>query len=242
METRSTIAELLADITLTKRKIEKGMAGISNDSLVGIYKGPTSQILIDGSNADDFEANARKSYDQVRSLTENLRKMIALKGMVNDRVTVKIAGQEYTINQALGFLSNDVKSHYDELKNLMNRAIVNSKSRVSRYNQEALSQEMINNYLKVCLGSQSIIDETRKTNPDEIQGYIDKYTERNTSHVFDPLGIEKEYAKLCDWYDSFYGTAEKVLAVVNAQTMIIYDLDDEVPAIHKIIYAKFDEA
>lgn len=239
MEAKTTITDLLADITRTKRKIEKGMSEL-NDSLIGIYKGANPQMLIDGSTPADFEANARKSYDQVRSLTENLRKMIAIKGIVNDKVTVKIAGQEYTISQALGFLNNDVRSYYDQLKNQMNRAIVNSKSRVSRYNQDALSQDMINNYLKVCLGSQSIIEDTRKTNPDEIQGYIDKYTERNTSHVFDPLGIEKEYARLCDWYDSFYGEAEKALAVVNAQTMIVYDIDDPVPSVHNIIYAHFD--
>lgn len=241
METKSTIAELLADISLLKKRISKeGDTSYSNDVFVSIYKGPAPQILVDGNNADEFSANAKKIYDQSRSLTENLRKLIAIKGIVNDIVKVTIAGEEYTINQALAYLNGDVRQYYDTLIKNMSRNLLSCKNRVSRYNQDALTPERINDYLRVCLGSQAAVDDARKARPEEVQEFTDKYIERNTCHFFDPIGIEKELNTLSEWYDKFYTTAEKALAVVNAQTMIVYDLDDPVPNVHSIIYARFD--
>lgn len=199
--------------------------------IVGIIKGDAN-VLSNGVSKEAFADAAKASFDRRIARMENLRKLLSIKGKANNMIYVTIAGKRYTIAEALGYLSSDVKLYYNKFVSDLTDHIRTTKKNVSEYNDRMMDQDKINSYLDIVLGTKNNTDAKRAT-PEELEPLIKKYQEIYLAHYFDPINADQKLQKLLEMKE-FYAEAELELAAANSMAKIRVDLDEDIPVIYDI--------
>lgn len=235
MKKRSTMSEILSNINLYKKKLdnvvmEDKLYQKSNDrGLVAIKKesedtfGPNKRSKTDMKDAIDAK------YKSIVDIMENFQKLTIIKNGVNATMKIVIAGKSMTIAEALSYNNTVVKDYHTIILRKMKDDYEAALRSIDDYNSKVFSEEAINKYIALLVGGSDNVNDVKNKDPKRIQEYIEMYHKQNDMEIYDPLNLLEKIKEKERFITEFYHDIGFVLASINSQLIVEYDLDEEVP-------------
>jgi len=201
-----TIHRALAELKLIGNRIEKGIEEVIPTGIV--QKGK----LVNGhTKQEDFEQNAKTRYQSVIDLIDRRNKIKSAIVKANGETTMKIAGEEMTIADAINF-----KASIQYQKKLVEATKKKHKATLAQLekNNATIDLNAIE-FAKVALGKKEV-----KINDTDVQSVIAPYLDNNSFSLVDSMGFEKVIKVLEDKIESFEAEVDAALSEINAITFI----------------------
>lgn len=172
-----------------------------------------SNSKISGVDVKDFAENVKSRYQKV---TDLIARAEAIKrAVVNSNAVTKvtIAGQEYTVAEAIDMKNNGVE-RLRKLVFQINHDYVIAKAAAERANGTELERRA-DDYIRTMLGNTDV-----KGMTEEVKRMRDEFIKAQTMELVDPIHILKEMEKLNERITAFETNVDAALSVSNALTNI----------------------
>jgi len=209
-----TLTEALAELKLLDKKIDKKLRELRSSVLVD-YKVGKSQV---GSMSRKTEEEIKKEgLSLLQSLTDLIKNKKQLKAKIaetNATTKVTIAGNEYTIVEAIERKRNleNEKQIVDQLTHQYN----NVWEQVLTINENA--KEEVDRLLESRLSTDS-----KNQNAKEIEELMKVLLINKEAQIVDPLNVKEMAEKLNEEIEQFEKEVDIALSIVNAKTEIEID-------------------
>ena len=204
---RISITEALKELKLYDQKITKALSSASfigakkkSDDKVGVFK------------TENFIKNAKSGYQSVTDLIRNRAKIKAAVVQSNAVTKVEIAGETYTVAEAIERKSSIQYEKY--LLTGMKSAWKVATDKVSKENARVDAQ--VDKMLETFLGK----DSDKKVSESDLSAISDPYREKNEWELIDPLDLFTKIGELEDEIDCFEADVDVRLSVSNSVTYI----------------------
>ena len=204
---RISITEALKELKLYDQKISKAISGAcfvgakkKSDDKVGVFK------------TENFIKNAKSGYQSVTDLIRNRAKIKAAVVQSNAVTKVEIAGETYTVAEAIERKSSIQYEKY--LLTGMKSAWKAATDKVS--NENARVDVQVDKMLETFLGK----DSDKKVSESDLSTISDPYREKNEWELIDPLDLFTKISELEDEIDRFEADVDVRLSVSNSVTYI----------------------
>lgn len=200
-----TITRALNELKLLDKRINKEISGAK---LVTAIQG-TKSITVDKSTKEEFANNAKSMIQSIQDLIVRKNKIKAAILESNGKTKVNIAGNEYTVAEAIykkdsieldKFLLETMKSQLSKITNA-----------VEKHNTKV--EENLQQQLLAAAGSD-------KDKVKSMQEYADVYKTTNEMTTYDPANIAKLIVNFENDIDSFESEVDFVLSESNSTTFI----------------------
>jgi hypothetical protein len=197
-----------------ERLLELLGAARENDKMIGTQTRKEYTSMLTG------------NWQMIQALIRNKKAMEAAKVKSNAETTVRIAGKEYTVADAIR-RKDDIE--YDKallvLFEAQHRQIV---SMAEVKNEEA--QRQADKHVEALFNVQSAVKNTGKTEPSvagkEAEQHRENYLKNHRWAIIDPNGSDVAIRILRDEIDAFEAEVDAVLSESNAVTMVMVELAD----------------
>ena len=196
-----SITQALAELKLIRKRFEK----VLKDAKFTTVKTKSKQV-----DVEEFNREAKASYQSFRDLVSRYNKVKAAIVVSNATATVTVAGKQYSIAEAV-----ERKRSIEVERNLLNtmRAQWNySSSEVERHQE--IQQERLDKMLLQELGKDS------KTSVEVVTALTETFMKNNKAELIDPLGLAAKIKELSDELDNFETNVDWVLSESNGRTII----------------------
>lgn len=204
---RISITEALKELKLYDQKITKA---ISSASFIGAKK--KSDDKVGAFKAETFIKNAKSGYQSVTDLIMNRAKIKAAVVQSNAVTKVEIAGETYTVAEAIERKSSIQYDKY--LLTGMKSAWKAATDKVARENARVDLQ--VDKMLETFLGK----DSDKKVSESDLSAISDPYREKNEMELVDPLDLYSKITELEDRIDAFEADVDVRLSISNSVTYI----------------------
>jgi hypothetical protein len=196
-----SITQALAELKLIRKRFEK----VLKDAKFTTVKTKSKQVDI-----EEFNREAKASYQSFRDLVSRYNKIKAAIVISNATATVTVAGKQYSIAEAV-----ERKRSIEVERNLLNsmRAQWNYSSNEVERHQE-IQQERLDKMLLQELGKDS------KTSVEVVTALTETFMKNNKAELIDPLGLATKIKELSDELDNFETNVDWVLSESNGRTII----------------------
>lgn len=203
-----TVHKALCELKLLESRIYK-----ESGKFVAVTTNKHSNDKIDGMSLTEYKKQMKGNYQSVNDLVNRMNAIKCAVAQSNATTEVVIAGKTYTVAEAIAFKNNIIPIKIKILDKLTNEYTL-AKNRLARENGERLEdradQFIIATYDKTDLKGLS----------EEMMTAREKWKKENQLDLVDPLGIEKEIAKLDKEINEFVIDVDSQLSVSNAKTEI----------------------
>lgn len=203
-----TIHKALAELKIMDGRIKKE---IQNGTYCAANK--HSNEKISGIPIEDFKKAVQGTYDKVTDLINRRKAIKKAVVLSNAKTTVKIAGVEYTVAEAI-----EMKNHGIEFEAILINAMDNqykmAQAEVNRQNENNLEQRA-DQYVTAIYGQKE-----GKTNSADIDKVRKDFLEANSYEIIDPINVPEKIEKLKNKIDNFMAEVDSALSVSNALTEI----------------------
>lgn len=210
---KMTLTEALAEQKTLDKRIEKL---ISESTFIAVINEKTSAI-----SAADTADKIKAGFQKVTDLMERRDAMKRAIVMANAKTELAVAGQKYTIAEAI-----DAKNHRMVLRSKLLNALANQANDAhmsyTRATQKIEQDAM--NLVKTANGG--ILDSSANVKDLDI---YKQYIEANKISLVDPLGLSDLMTKMLDEIDDFTLHVDTALAVTNAGTIIEFSYGEPDP-------------
>ena len=213
----ATVTMTLYQALARKKTLESQISKIKHWRMCGIRKSYEDLEVTDNVSIEEAKEMYQSAFDSSIKLVDNLATLKAAINQANATIKVVIAGNEYTIAEAIArFRSLDLEEQ------LYQRMIVNAtelKNKVEKTNDQKLSEERKSEYVNKILGDS-------KKDEALINTTLDTYVKATQVEFYDPLGtVEKATAKLEEIL-KFREEYHFVLTEANCQNTIDVEFAD----------------
>jgi len=199
-----TLTRALTEIKMLDKRIQK----ILNDQKFLTYK--IGNKLSGYSSPDDFINEAKSSYNSVRDLIEDRKKIKAALVKANATNTITVAGETMTLAEAIE--RRNVVNYELDLLNVMQTQYKNITDAIERENERA--ERRADSMLEKQISREA------KTKTEENEEFIKFFMSKNEAIMVDPLSIRNEINTLSEKYDTFMAEIDTALSEKNATTKI----------------------
>ncbi len=206
MPTKMTIHRGLAELKLLDSKINKSILLILPSGIM-----QEGKLVDEYYQQEDFIKQAQSKFQSIQDLItrKNLIKSAIVKA--NIETEVEIAGQHYTIADAINF-----KRIIEIKKQLVNE--LTKKHNQAKVRIEEKNKKVEDNALR--LAEAALQKDNVKINDGDAIAITEPYLKRNRYHLVDPLKIEETTTKMQEEIDEFETEVDAVLSEINALTYI----------------------
>jgi len=204
---RISITEALTELKLYDQKINKAL---SSAYFVGGKKKSSNIVSI--FKLENFEANAKASYQSVSDLIENRAKLKSAIVQSNATTMVEIAGKKYTVAEAIE-RKNSIM--YDKmLLQTMKAQWGEANIKVEKENNRVDAQ--VDKMLETFLGK----DSEKKVSEADLNAISEPYRAKNEWELVDPLNLFAKIQALEADIDAFEADVDVRLSISNSVTYI----------------------
>lgn len=202
-----SITEALTELKLYDQKINKAL---SSASFVGSKK--KSSDKVDNFKLENFEANAKASYQSVSDLIENRARLKSAIVQSNAMTIVEIAGKKYTVAEAIE-RKNSIE--YDKmLLRTMKSQWGEANIKVEKENNRVDTQ--VDKMLETFLGK----DSEKKVSEADLNAISEPYRAKNEWELVDPLNLFAKIQAMEADIDAFEADVDVRLSISNSVTYI----------------------
>lgn len=232
---RSTMSEILSNINLYKKKLDNAVMEDklyqkSNEiGLVAIKKTSEETFGPNKRSKTDITNSIESRYSSLVDIMDNLQKLTIIKNGVNSTMKIVIAGKSMTIAEALSYNNTSVKEYHNIILRKMKLDYEAALNHIDEYNKKVFTEENISNYIALVVGSSDNAESLKARDPKKIQEYIDTFHKQKDMEIYDPLDIMSKIREKEKFITEFYHDIGFVLATINSQLIVEYDLDEDVP-------------
>lgn len=207
---RITVTEGLKELKLYDDKIKKTL---DSAKFVGSKKKSSEKVGV--MKTENFESNAKASYQSACDLIRNRAKLKAAITQSNATTYLEVAGKKYTVAEAIERKSS---VEYDELL-LMELSTQYASETATVLKQNAKVDDQANKFLEQFLGK----DSDKKVSEQELSTIADSYKSKNEYELVDPLGAYEKIKSLEAEIEAFKADIDTRLSISNAVTYIELD-------------------
>jgi hypothetical protein len=205
---KMTITRALAELKMLDKRINNAIS--SADFCILKKKG---QKHIDGKEVADVQAIFKSNFDSIRDLIQYKQKLKGAVVQANATTLVKIAGNEYTIAQAID-LKNSLEYNKAFRKKLWTQ-FVSHRNEVERLNTSVA--QAAERDAAQAFGTK------QKSSTAEYAQYVEDYKERHEVELIEGFDTKNEIAALDAFLEEFYTEVDFILSEANATTYINLD-------------------
>ena len=209
-----TVHKALAELKIIDDRTDKAIG--SCDYAYAVKNG-TSKIS--GVSIGDFKDDIKSSYQKVNDLINRRNAMKRAVVLSNATTKVIVAGQEYTVAEAIDMKNNGMRG-LKYLRDYMTHRYMVAKDQFNRNSGEAL-EEKANQYVMNVLNSQG--NSADKTDAKQIQTLHDSYVTNNEFVMIDPLDVAQKLEELDKTITDFETDVDAALSTSNAITTIEFE-------------------
>jgi len=205
-----SVHRALAELKTYEDRIQKAMQASF------VVANQKNNDKIQGKTIDEINSIIQGNFDSYFALVENQRRIKAAVVASNAVTKVKIAGEEYTVAEAI---ERKAKLKYDEKFLLTLKAqFTEQNNRVDRANNELPAK--LETYLQQILGPKD------KRTADEITQHTELYEKKYKWELVDPCDIMNKIKELEERILTFKTEVDYVLSESNALTQIEVEFTD----------------
>ena len=205
-----SVHRALAELKTYEDRIQKAMQASF------VVANQKNNDKIQGKTIDEINSIIQGNFDSYFALVENQRRIKAAVVASNAVTKVKIAGEEYTVAEAI---ERKAKLKYDEKFLLTLKAqFTEQNNRVDRANNELPAK--LETYLQQILGPKD------KRTADEITQHTELYEKKYKWELVDPCDIMNKIKELEERILTFKTEVDYVLSDSNALTQIEVEYTD----------------
>lgn len=237
MRREMTMTEVLAKLTLAKKKMNSAGYGIMTQSGGQIYisaKKKNRDVSITNTPVEEVVKGIQSNYDTTLDNFSNCWKLLMIKEAVNSSIRIQIPNPDFrksgtieaTITEVLSLCGDGSlsKKYYASILNRMKRDWETIQDTIDRNEKNVLSEDKITAYVVQRL--QALKENTSKAATEaSYSKYAPEYIEANTIEPIDPLNLKEQIDKLENWMEEFYSTVNYKLSEVNSKTKVWVDFD-----------------
>lgn len=211
MSQKWNIHRCLSELKTIDSRIEKSIRSFDQ---VDYKKNSADKLYKTKITIEEFEKTTQSNLASITKLISNRKKIKNAVVLSNASTYVTIAGEEYTVAEAIERkMSIELeKSLLRKIKENYNYAV----EKVNRYNLDA--EQKAESQVNAILGSDAKAEEKLST--------MTKVIENNSWSLVDPIETFKLVEKLEHEIASFETEVDYVLSVSNATTLVEIDLDE----------------
>lgn len=211
MSQKWNIHRCLSELKTIDSRIEKSIRSFDQ---VDYKKNSADKLYKTKITIEEFEKTTQSNLASITKLISNRKKIKNAVVLSNASTYVTIAGEEYTVAEAIERkMSIELeKSLLRKIKENYNYAV----EKVNRYNLDA--EQKAETQVNAILGSDAKTEEKLST--------MAKVIENNSWSLVDPIETFKLVEKLEHEIASFETEVDYVLSVSNATTLVEIDLDE----------------
>ena len=210
MKQTMSIHRALSELKTYDDRINRVM---ENDHIIANKK---SNDKIKGKTVDECKQAIKGSFASYYALTENQRRVKAAVVLSNANTKVKIAGNEYTVAEAIERKAK--LFHDEEFLKLLKEQFNQQNKKVE--DENLLVPQKLENYLQAILG-----DKDKRT-VEDIAAHTKAFEDRNKYELIDPGDIAKQIEWLEKTVREFKNEVDYVLSESNALAEIEIDFFD----------------
>lgn len=202
-----SITEALTELKLYDQKINKVLCSAD---FIGCKK--KSSDRVNSFKLENFEANAKASYQAVSDLIENRARLKSAIVQSNAATMVEIAGKKYTVAEAIE-RKNSIA--YDKmLLQAMKSQWAAATNNVEKENKRVDTQ--VDKMLETFLGK----DSEKKVSEADLNAISEPYRAKNEWELVDPLNLFTKIQAMEADIDAFEADVDVRLSISNSVTYI----------------------
>lgn len=202
-----SITEALTELKLYDQKINKVLCSAD---FIGCKK--KSSDRVNSFKLENFEANAKASYQSVSDLIENRARLKSAIVQSNAATMVEIAGKKYTVAEAIE-RKNSIA--YDKmLLQAMKSQWAAATNNVEKENKRVDTQ--VDKMLETFLGK----DSEKKVSEADLNAISEPYRAKNEWELVDPLNLFAKIQAMEADIDAFEADVDVRLSISNSVTYI----------------------
>lgn len=202
-----SITEALTELKLYDQKINKALS-----SAFFVDSKKKSSDKVGNFKLENFEANAKASYQSVSDLIENRAKLKSAIVQSNATTMVEIAGKKYTVAEAIE-RKNSIM--YDKmLLQTMKSQWATATNNVEKENKRVDTQ--VDKMLETFLGK----DSEKKVSEADLNAISEPYRAKNEWELVDPLNLYAKIQAMDADIDAFEADVDVRLSISNSVTYI----------------------
>lgn len=202
-----SITEALTELKLYDQKINKVLCSAD---FIGCKK--KSSDRVNSFKLENFEANAKASYQSVSDLIENRARLKSAIVQSNAATMVEIAGKKYTVAEAIE-RKNSIE--YDKmLLQAMKSQWAAATNNVEKENKRVDTQ--VDKMLETFLGK----DSEKKVSEADLNAISEPYRAKNEWELVDPLNLFAKIQAMEADIDAFEADVDVRLSISNSVTYI----------------------
>lgn len=202
-----TVHQALCELKLLSKRIS---AAIRATKPIGVKENGSQKV--DAMPISEFKALAQSTHDSACDL---IKRQMAIKAAVNQYNATKVitvAGQEYSIAQALWLMSYGM-AEQKEMLSRYSSLLTDASARIERENGERLNQRA-EAAMNAIMGGKDKADSA-----DYLKG-IEDYKKSHALEIVDPIGIRPIIESMEKEISSFEAGVDAAIQVANATTEI----------------------
>jgi len=214
-----TLTEALSELKLLDKKIRKKQEELYYGKPVVDYTIGKNQVTeLNNITVDELEKHAQSTIDSLLRLMKNRTLLKSKITQKNAETKVTIGGKEYTIVEAIERKRNlaNEKEIVEKLADTYNSVL----QKVQRINEKA--REQVNQLIETKVGSDS-----KNTDPKVLDEMYSMFLANSQATLQDPYNVKELIEKMSEDIDNFEKEVDVKLSIINAQTTIDVDFDEE---------------
>lgn len=200
-----TVTKALSELKLLDKRINRG---IYEAEFVGVVVGDKKKVK--HANVEDFEKKVISNYDSVVDLIAYRNKIKSAIVSSNAQTTVTIAGNTYTVAEAI---ERKTSIQYEqELLQKLKTEYLHTSTEVDRVNE--------NVQVRLDKSLEQMLSNDGKQDNEFINQFTENFNKKNQAKLVDPLRIKEKIETLETEIEDFLSEVDHELSVSNATTTI----------------------
>ena len=201
-----TVTDALAELTLLEKRIESARAALDQNTLITVIE--VGKVPTGFKSRNEYSTQARSALQKVDALIARRRAIKRVIVLSNAATMVTVAGEEMTVAEAI------------EMKNfiLYYEAVLNTA--LLAYNRARQEHKIAEQKVKERLDKLATEVLGKNASSEKYNSLADSFLAREGVELLDPTNLAEEIERRQTFVDDFQSTADRVLSISNARTMV----------------------
>ena len=204
--TTMTVTDALAELTLLEKRIDSARTALSDKTLITVVE--VDKVPTGYKTRQEHTSMAGAALQRVDALIARRRTIKRAVVLSNASTMVTIAGEEMTVAEAIE-MKNFIDYYEDVLKTMQ-----------SAYSHAHKTYDTANARVKERLDKLVIEVLGKNASAEKYQSLADSFLAREGVELLDPINIAENIEQRQTFVEEFNSTADRVLSISNARTMI----------------------
>ncbi len=201
-----TVTDALAELTLLEKRIESARAALDNHTLITVIE--VGKVPTGFKSRNEYSTQARAALQKVDALITRRRVIKRVIVLSNAATMVTVAGEEMTVAEAI-----EMKNFILYYEGVLNTTLL-------AYNRARQEHKIAEQKVKERLDKLATEVLGKNASSEKYNSLADSFLAREGVELLDPTNLAEEIERRQTFFDDFKSTADRVLSISNAPTMV----------------------